>query len=360
MARGALPIVVSYISVIIPTHNPRLDYLKEVLEALRGQTLPMNQWELLVVDNGSKQFLHADNFLGEEGAIDLNWHPSSKVIREDRLGLTYARLCGFSEAAGELIILVDDDNVLSPNYLECALGIARRMPQLGAFGGKCLPCYEVEPEPWLLSQNKGLGLRNLGDEEQIFPKIEESAGLQNEDFEGRRLTESGEQAVVSIKSEQTREFPDCAPIGAGMVMRREAAISYVELLRAREDRSGRSAAITDRRGNSLSSGGDNDICLTAVENGWQVGYFPQLYLTHLISRHRMTLQYQRRMARDSMKSYILMLDQHGIRPWAPVPYWSVPLRIAKDCLRVKPWKGAAQSLRWWNNIGMYEGRAAIG
>jgi glycosyltransferase involved in cell wall biosynthesis len=41
------------LSVIVCTHNPRQDYLARALAALRDQTLPTNEWELLVVDNAS-------------------------------------------------------------------------------------------------------------------------------------------------------------------------------------------------------------------------------------------------------------------------------------------------------------------
>jgi cellulose synthase/poly-beta-1,6-N-acetylglucosamine synthase-like glycosyltransferase len=47
------------VSVVIPTHNPRMDYLARVLEALRAQTLPREQWEIIVVDNGSRVSLKA-------------------------------------------------------------------------------------------------------------------------------------------------------------------------------------------------------------------------------------------------------------------------------------------------------------
>lgn len=146
-----------------------------------------------------------------------------------------------------------------------------------------------------------------------------------------------------------------------MVLRREAASAYAERLQARGKRQeARSKeTITDRKGDSLASGGDNDICLTVVEEGWQVGYLPQLRLTHLISAKRMTLDYHKRMARDSMKSFILMLDQHGIRPWPAMSKWTLPLRVASDWWRVKPWEGPEQSLRFWGHVGMYEGRAAL-
>jgi hypothetical protein len=109
----------------------------------------------------------------------------------------------------------------------------------------------------------------------------------------------------------------------------------------------------------LASGGDNDICLTVVEEGWQVGYLPQLQLTHLIPARRMTLDYHKRMARDSMKSFILMLDQHGIRPWPAMARWTLPLRAAIDWWRVKPWQGAEQSIKFWGHLGMFDGRALL-
>ena len=402
------------VSVVIPTHNPRADYLTRVIEALREQTLEQSAWELVVVDNGSRVPLKAGAVKGgkvgrcESGSayaiaaasdsrlhsataaqagvtggdltltnlkhntpeLELGWHPNARIVREEELGLTFARLRGFAEAKGDLIVMVDDDNVLAPDYLETAIKIVREHPMLGAFGGKCLPEFEVEPEGWVASVTSGLGLRDRGDRQEFFPEAAVAEGGKVGRLEGWKV----KRAV--------REFPDCAPIGAGMVLRREAARAYAERLCRRsglrvaggesdgvsvaqaeqspnycptETPSHRAASvITDRRGDSLASGGDNDICLTVVEEGWQVGYLPQLQLTHLIPEKRMTLAYQKRMAREAMRSFILMLDQHGIRPWSAVPGWSVPLRVARDYLRVQPWRSPERLLKWCMNRGRYE------
>jgi glycosyltransferase involved in cell wall biosynthesis len=45
------------ISVIICTHNPREDYLRQTLAAWRAQTLPTAQGELRLIDNASKRNL---------------------------------------------------------------------------------------------------------------------------------------------------------------------------------------------------------------------------------------------------------------------------------------------------------------
>ena len=69
-------------SVIVCTHNPRLIYLRRVLEALRSQTLPLEQWELLLIDNASSELLtsttlHCDEFeiTGDNPVFDYRTNP---------------------------------------------------------------------------------------------------------------------------------------------------------------------------------------------------------------------------------------------------------------------------------------------
>ena len=42
------------ITVIICSHNPNIEFLNRAIDALKIQTLPKNDWELLLVDNASK------------------------------------------------------------------------------------------------------------------------------------------------------------------------------------------------------------------------------------------------------------------------------------------------------------------
>jgi glycosyltransferase involved in cell wall biosynthesis len=82
------------LSVIICAHNPRPDYLFRTLEALRSQTVPNAQWELVLIDNASGKPLALH--------IDLSWHPEGRHIREEELGLTPARLRGISRGERRL------------------------------------------------------------------------------------------------------------------------------------------------------------------------------------------------------------------------------------------------------------------
>src|SRR5205807_595076 len=142
--------------------------------------------------------------------------------------------------------------------------------------------------------------------------------------------------------------------GAGMALRRAAAEQYV-----RHVEGAGSFVVPDRCGASLSSGGDNDIVLTILEAGWQVGYFPQLRLTHLIPAGRLTRDYLARLSRDSSRSWVQVLDRHGIRPWPRIGRWTLLPRKLRAFLRYRAWRDPAAYVRWRGACGMFEGRAAL-
>src|SRR4051812_12592949 len=100
------------ISVITCTHNPRREYLAKVVEALKAQTLALDRWEYLLIDNASAA--------ERKPTVELSWHPHARLAHEPKLGLTAARLLGIAEARGSLLVFVDDDNVLPPDFLETA------------------------------------------------------------------------------------------------------------------------------------------------------------------------------------------------------------------------------------------------
>ena len=111
------------LSAIICTHNPRPDYLTRCLTSLEAQTLPREKWELILVDNASVS--------DKAPRPDLSWHPQSRLVYEEELGLTPARLRGIRETTGDLLVFVDDDNVLDPDFLETAVRTAEEKLFLG-------------------------------------------------------------------------------------------------------------------------------------------------------------------------------------------------------------------------------------
>ncbi len=252
------------LSVVICTHNPRPAWIARVLEALRAQTLPKEQWELIVVDNRSADPLAA--------RLDLAWQPAGRVVREETLGLTPARLRGIREARGELLVFVDDDNLLDPDFLEQALRIAAERPWLGAWSGQALGEFEREPPEWALRYLGNLAIRE----------------------------------VASDVWSNLPHLPETIPCGAGLCLRRAAAMHYLIL-----NDSGKRRIQLDRTGKSLISGGDNDLAACACDIGLGLGVIAALRLRHLIPAERLTPEYQERLAEGIYYSAVILAYLRG-------------------------------------------------
>lgn len=306
----------SYLSVIIPAHNPHPGRLARALNGLALQSLPPAHWEVLIIDNASTPPLSTVS-------IPVSSLLNTRLVSEPLLGLSHARRRGFIEARGDVIVLVDDDNVLAPDYLERVLHHFKTHPRVGVIGGPSRPEFETEPAPWKREFFPLLALRDLG-----------SVPL----FGGLRTSGASRDA-----------YPDCAPIGAGMALRREAAQAWL----ANSD----AAALTDRRGNDLSSSGDNDIVVHALRAGWEAGYFPDLELLHLIPDSRLTPDYLGRLNRGIQKSWLRLLIHHGLSDWPPITRRTLRLRQAKAWFTFRAWESPAARIRWQGACGHFEGRA---
>lgn len=232
------------LSVITCAHNPRADYLTSVIEALNGQTLAKDGWEYLLIDNASNKEL--------AGTIDLSWHPQARHVREEKLGLTHARLRGISESTGEILVFVDDDNVLDADYLAEVIRIAGDWPMIGAFSGQVRPQFEETPPEWTRRYWRRLAINEF---------------------------EHDSWSNISCL-EQT------APNGAGLCVRRRVAQEYVAY-----HANGKRKVVLDRIGPSLLSAGDLDLAATACDLGLGNGLFASLKLTHLIPRERLSEHY---------------------------------------------------------------------
>lgn len=270
------------LSAVICTHNPRSDYFARCLAALRDQTLPTHRWELVVIDNRSDEALAP--------RLDLGWHGKARIVREETLGLTPARLRGIRETEGELLVFVDDDNVLDADYLQTALEVAHSMPFLGAWSGQCRPGFEVEPPNWTRRYWGNLCIR-------VFDQ----------------------DAWSNLP-----RMPETMPAGAGLCVRRAVAQRYVELHEL-----GARTIQLDRRGNSLVSGGDQDLAACASQFGLGVGLIARLRLDHLIPPQRLTAAYLTRLS-EGIAFSATLLDAYWGTPFAP----RSPLGRGIDLLRL--------------------------
>lgn len=155
------------ISAIICTYN-RAAYLQKAIQSLVDQTLPKEQYEIIVVDNGSTDntkaiiegFEHFDNL---------------RYIYEPIIGLSKARNTGWQNAQGEYVAYMDDDAIACPEWLERIVAAFDTVqPQPASVGGKVTPIWEAERPAWLPKQREdALALVDWGDNPKFLTEEHE-------------------------------------------------------------------------------------------------------------------------------------------------------------------------------------------
>ena len=101
------------VSVIIPTFN-RPAFLSEAVKSVLRQTCPA--LEIIIIDNGSGAQQWSKN--SGIGALD----DSIILVRlQSNKGPGYARNLGISISKGDWILFLDDDDILSPDFIEACL-----------------------------------------------------------------------------------------------------------------------------------------------------------------------------------------------------------------------------------------------
>ncbi len=100
------------ISVIIPTYKPA-EYIWECLDSLEKQTFSKADYEVILVLNGCKEpYYSTINDYIARSEVQYNF------IQTDQGGVSNARNIGLDNAKGEYITFIDDDDIVSPKYLE--------------------------------------------------------------------------------------------------------------------------------------------------------------------------------------------------------------------------------------------------
>ncbi len=249
------------LTAIVCTYNPRSDLIARALRAIGAQTLAPAAYELVVVDNNSRPPL-------DRARLERLAGRTVNLVTQTRQGLTFARVAGIRAARAPLIVFIDDDNEIMPDFFEAALAIARAEPRLGMFGGIADGALEARIGPAKRKFLPFLGVRNLGD--QV-------------------LTGAGDR------------WGNWEPIGAGLCVRRDIALAYADFVETTQ-----SAGGLGRRGGALLSGEDSLFSRIGDRMGYQGGYRPALKLYHRITAPRLELRYLARLMEGHGRSYVLL------------------------------------------------------
>ena len=154
------------LSAIICTHN-RAALLARALESLCRQTVDPSEYEIIVVDNNSK------DDTPEIVRTLKNRFPNHpiRLLFEDKQGLSYARNMGYQQASGDYVAYLDDDAIAPANWIEVAQKIATTMtPEV--YGGPIVAYFDQPNPAWFKLQYctswRSHTSRNLAPDEYII------------------------------------------------------------------------------------------------------------------------------------------------------------------------------------------------
>lgn len=242
------------ISIVICTYNGKLR-LPVTLQHLARQNHKC-QTEIILVDNastdGTKEF--ADKWWDENGITEIAYSSFTQPIP----GKSYAQDMGYEHAQYEYLLVCDDDNWLSPNYVQDAFDIMESDAQIGALGGWCEAEFEVDKPVWFDEQARYFAVATQG-------------------------AASGD--ITNKKG--------CL-YGAGMVIRKSHWLELNTL--------GFNPLLTCRKGDTLSSGGDTEYSYVLRLLGYKMWFDDRLYFKHFMTKGRLNLHYVSRIRKAMVES----------------------------------------------------------
>jgi glucosyl-dolichyl phosphate glucuronosyltransferase len=138
------------ISAIVCTYK-RPDYLRQALRSLCDQSLPVDEYEIIVVDNAveaeTKQVV--DEFAN--GRVNLRYLP------EENVGLSRARNAGLAAAVAPYVAYLDDDARADARWLEALVGaFTNTLPAPAAVGGPVWLDWQGEKPAWVPERHLSL------------------------------------------------------------------------------------------------------------------------------------------------------------------------------------------------------------
>jgi glycosyltransferase involved in cell wall biosynthesis len=242
--------------MIIPTHD-RAASLARTLRSALDLDFPPDGFEILVVDDSSTDET-AEVVRELQRAPGV---PAIRYLRGKHLEVTEARHMGARAAGGELLLFLDDDVTLSPQWASAYASAFTTHNDMAAAGGPIRPTWEVPPPEWLV--------------EFIDRKYPYTGG--EIQFGPLSLFERSDELVLD---------PRGYFFSANMAIRRDV---FFDVAGFNPDALGRVVL------------GDGEIGLASKlwARGLLVGYVPDAELQHHIGPERMTVRYlRRRMSRQ--------------------------------------------------------------
>ncbi|MDR0833893.1 MAG: glycosyltransferase family 2 protein [Candidatus Symbiothrix sp.] len=222
-------------SIVICTYN-RAEALRQSLESAAKQDFPIEDFEIVVVDNNSPDA--TELVCGDL----MHQYSNIRYFKEIQQGVSYGRNRGVNEARGKFIAFVDDDETINSNYVDELNEFFKTHPQAELCSLPVVPVFEAQPPKWLSP------------------------------FTMRLITGAYDKGSV-VKHVSSKDYP-----GTGhAVFKRDLFLKY-----------GAFNTALGRKGSSLMGAEDKDFFLRLIQNGVACYYVPTAPIYHHISANKLT------------------------------------------------------------------------
>lgn len=153
------------ISAVVATYN-RERFLPDALEGLRVQTLDPREFQIIIVNNNSKDRTKEISLEFIKNNPQLNCF----YCEEFNQGLSFGRNRGVNESNAELITFIDDDAVIEKDFLLNVVNYMKDKNDVAAVGGKIFAKYLNKKPVWMSKYIQALvGHVDYGDETFEYP-----------------------------------------------------------------------------------------------------------------------------------------------------------------------------------------------
>lgn len=259
------------VSIIVCTYN-RAQSLCDTLNALKDQqSTAEREWEVVVVDNNSK-----DDTQRVVEEFQRGW-PLLRYEFESEQGLSHARNHGIAAARGDILLFTDDDVLPEPDWLETTLNGLEKYGA-DACGGYIAPIWESSPPDWLTERFYG--------------------------FLAVRVERSDDYEITS---------PSQAPFGANMAFRREVFKTVGGFDTSR-----------GRKGSVLASGEDGELFERILSAGLKAVFLGRSRVHHKVESFRLTKRYFRRWRFQTSRNIAQSMGMAGERRLFNIPLYVFP------------------------------------
>ena len=176
------------ISIITPCYN-RVDFIADAIESVLAQNY--SNLEHIIIDGGST-----------DGTLDvLSRYPHLRVVSEPDNGMYDAINKGISKAHGDLIGVLNSDDVYTPDAFKIIIGIINSYPEIEVVWGAA-DMFEMTSA----GENVKALLYPPGTEREIIPYLLWEIPIFNACFFHRRVFERYGLLLEQLKISGDREF----------------------------------------------------------------------------------------------------------------------------------------------------------